>query len=354
MTESAQTISRKAGLHPGALIHVGQRKTDRLKISLITYDADKFSSSEYESFEDCKLDITKGKVTWLNIDGLHNIDEIAKIGDHFGLHPLLLEDVLNTRHRPKVEEFDNCLFITLKMLGINDKGSKIVSEQVSFVLGDSWVLSFQEQEGDIFEGLRERLKKGMGNTRKKGNDYLLYRLVDTIVDHYFFVTEHVSEATEALEETVQQSADTLTLQEIQGLKKQLINLKKSIYPLREAILILQRGDSKLIKQNTIRYLRDVYEHIIQVIDSIEAQRDMLSSIMDLYHSVVSHKMNQVMQVLTIIATIFIPLTFVAGIYGMNFANMPELQWKYGYFAVWGIMLVLVLFMIRFFKKKNWL
>ncbi len=354
MNDPEKNISKKAGLHPGALVHVGRRKADKIKLTVFDYNQDKHSSAEFNKVEEFTPQYKKDLVSWINIDGLHDITAIAALGEHFGLHPLLMEDVLNTSHRPKVEEFDNYLFLTLKMLGLSSDGKSIVQEQVSFVLGDSWVISFQEQEGDLFDVIRERIRESKGNIRKMGADYLLYRLIDVVVDNYFIVTENISEATERLEEKVLKSPDEQTLQEIQRLKKQLINLRKTINPLREAVSILQKGDNPLIKDTTIRYLRDVYEHIIQVADSIETHRDMLASIMDLYLSGISNKMNQVMKVLTIIATIFIPLTFVAGIYGMNFENMPELHWKYGYFAVWGFMLVVFIFMMIYFKRKKWL
>ncbi len=293
-------------------------------------------------------------VSWINIDGLHDTETIASIGNHFDLHPLLLEDILNTGHRPKVEEFDNCLFLTLKMLGINNDGNSVISEQISFVLGKGWVLSFQEQEGDIFDMLRHRMRENIGNLRKKGADYLLYRLIDTVVDHYFIVTDHIGETIEEVEGKVLHTPDKDSLHEIQHLKKQLSNLRKSVLPLREVITFLEKDSTDLIEDSTIRYLRDVYEHIIQINDSVESQRDALASIMDLYLSGVSNQTNQVMQVLTIIATIFIPLTFIVGIYGMNFDFMPELHWKYSYFGIWGIMVAVCVMLIIFFKRKRWL
>ncbi|HUS85886.1 MAG TPA: magnesium/cobalt transporter CorA [Bacteroidales bacterium] len=354
MTKSSSTISKKAGLPPGALIHIGDHKTEKVTVSIISYNAENLYETTCKTTEDCFPFKVKDNVNWINVDGLHNIETIVSIGNNFGLHPLLLEDVLNTHHRPKMEEFDDYIFLTLKMLSISDVDNSLGSEQVSFVLGKTWVISFQEKEGDIFDGFRGRLRESKGNIRQKGADYLLYRLIDTVVDNYFLVTEHINDATVKLEEKVLHTMDKESLQEIQHLKKLLINLRKAVSPLREAVSALEKESIELIHESTTRYLRDVYEHIIQVNDSIESLRDMLANLMDLYLSGVSNKMNQVMQVLTIIATIFIPLTFIAGVYGMNFDYIPELHWKYGYFGIWGVMLAVFIVMIFYFKRKKWL
>lgn len=350
----SDTISKKSGLPPGAIVHIGRHITDKVTVSIVDYDAANLSETVCKSTEECFPFKETDTVSWINVDGLHDTEIIASIGNHFELHPLLLEDVLNTQHRPKVEEFDNYLFLTLKTLAISKDGMSVISEQISFVLGKGWVISFQEQEGDIFNTLLQHLREFKDPIRKKGADYLLYRLIDTVVDYYFFVTEHISEVTENLEEQVLHTPDNKSLQEIQHLKKQLINLRKAVIPLREAVATLEKDTTFLIEEGTTRYLKDVYEHIIHVNESIDVLRDTLTSIMDLYLSGVSNKMNQVMKVLTIIATIFIPLTFIAGIYGMNFDYMPELHWKYGYFGVWGIMIIVLIIMVIYFKRKRWL
>lgn len=354
VNKSSEAISHKIGLPPGTLFHVGRKRTEEVKITVIDYSKESFEEVECKDVNDCLKYKDKKSISWINIDGLHNTQLVGQMGKSFNLHPLLQEDVLNTKHRPKVEEFDDCLFLTLKMLGISENGNAVISEQVSFVLGDTWLLSFQEEQGDIFESLRSRLRENKGPARHKGSDYLLYRLIDTIVDNYFYVTEHLSEVNERLEEKVLIKADTETLHEIQKQKKLIMDFRKSINPLRDAVATLQKDGTNLIDEGTVRYLRDVYEHIIQVNDSIETQREVIANIMDLYLSGVSNKMNQVMQMLTIISTIFIPLTFIAGIYGMNFNHMPELQWKYGYHAVWGLMIVVLILMLIFFKRKKWL
>jgi magnesium transporter len=354
MNDRSEHLSKKAGLPPGTLIHVGKRATEHVKITVIDYDQSSFSEVACKNATETQPFKEKETVSWINIDGLHDTDTIAQIGELFNLHHLLLEDVLNTKHRPKVEEFDDYLFLTLKMHGIAKDGKNIISEQVSFVLGKNWVVSFQEKEGDIFDELRKRLKESKGAIRQKGPDYLLYRLIDTVVDHYFFVTEHLSDVSEKLEKRVLQSANQDVLHEIQRFKKQLSGLRKSVTPLREAVSSLQKDPNELIEESTTRYLRDVYEHIIQVNETLESQRDGIASIMDLYLSGMSNKMNQVMQVLTIISTIFIPMTFVAGIYGMNFDNIPELHWPHGYLYAWVVMLAVVVVMLIYFKRKRWL
>jgi magnesium transporter len=304
--------------------------------------------------EECFYLKDTASVSWINIDGVHDTKTIASIGEHYALHPLVIEDIVNTNHRPKAEEFDQYVFCTLKMLGISEDATSIVSEHVSFVLGKSWLLSFQEQEGDIYDKIRNRIESNIGSIRKQGADYLLYRLIDTVVDNYFFVSEYFNEHTEKLEEQVLVDPDIHVLKEIQRLKKLLMSFRKASNPLREAALVLQRNDGDFFQDTTIRYLKDVHEHLVQVSDGIDSHRDILANIMDLYLSGVSSKMNRTMQVLTIIATLFIPLTFIAGVYGMNFEHMPELHWQYGYHAVWVIMLVVAVFMLLFFKRKKWL
>lgn len=354
INNSGKRASKKAGLPPGTLMHLGDQKVQEIKITVIDYNqtdiSEKICQTPEESFPYKKKD----SISWINIYGLHDIDVISKIGDYYGLHKLLLEDILDTNHRPKIEEYDKHVFLTLKMLSINPETKSIDNEQISLIIGKGWLLTFQEQEGDIFNGLRLRLKENKGNLRQKGTDYLLYRIIDTVVDYYFFVTEHMAETIETLEEEILLESTTDLLREIHSLKKQLWQIRKAILPIREVVSGLQKDTNELIEEGTEKYLRDLYEHIIQIHDIVENQRDMVGSLMELYLSGVSNKMNQVMKVLTIISTIFIPLTFIAGVYGMNFENMPELKWNYGYFFVIGVMVVVAIIMIRFFKRKDWL
>ncbi len=350
---STDTISKKAGLPPGSLVHLGRHFTNKVKISVIDYDAEYLSETICKSTEECFPYKETDTVSWINVDGLHDTDTIASIGNHFELHPLLLEEVLNTLQRPKFEEFDDYLFLTLKQLAIDKESDSVASEHISLVLGKGWVISFREHESEIFLALQERLREIKGNIRKKGADYLFYRLIDSVVDNYFFVIDHINEALEDLEEHVLYTPDDHSLKEIQHLKKQLIILRKAVIPLREAIITLDKEPNILIEESTTRYLRDVYEHIIHITESIDVLRDTLSNIMEMYQSGVSNKTNQVMQVLTIIATIFMPLTFITGIYGMNFTHMPELHLKYGYFGVWGIMVIISVIMAFYFRRKRW-
>jgi len=353
MNETSSQTQKKAGMPPGTLIYVGNRKEEKTRITVLDYNSENFNEFQCEKIEDTFLLKESKSISWINIDGLHDVNLIEKLGKNFNLHPLLLEDILNTHHRPKAEEFDNYTFVTLKMLGIGKDRKSIITEQVSFVLGDDWLISFQERQGDVFDFIRDRLRGNMGNIRKLGSDYLMYRLIDTIVDNYFFVTEHYSDIIEKIEDQVLKNPQPDTLLKIQQLKKQLITIRKAVNPLREAISILEKN-TKSFKQGTKRYLRDVYEHIIQANETIESQKDSLSNIMDLYHTGVSNRMNEVMKILTIISTIFIPLTFLAGIYGMNFEIIPELKWKYGYPMFWGVMIIIFIVLVLYFKRKKWL
>jgi magnesium transporter len=293
-------------------------------------------------------------VTWINIDGIHEIDVIERLGRHFNLHPLALEDVVNTGQRPKLEDFADYLFVVLKMLAVAEEGSEITTEQLSVVLGSNWVLSFQENVGDVFDAIRERIRSNQGRIRKMGADYLVYCLIDAIVDNYFLVLERIGERIEEIEDEVVANPAPETLQALHQLKRQMIVLRKSVWPLREVISRLERWESPLISKATDIYLRDVYDHTIQVIDAVETFRDMLSGMLDIYLSSVSNRMNEVMKVLTIIATIFIPLTLVAGLYGMNFKYMPELEWPWSYPSVLLVMLAIGVVMLFYFRRKRWL
>jgi len=294
------------------------------------------------------------RITWINIDGLQRIDVIERIGKQFGIHPLVLEDIANTGQRPKMEDYIDYLFVVLKMLQYSEEDNEIKGEQVSLILGSNWVVSFQETEGDVFDPIRERIRTNKGRIRKMGPDYLVYVLMDAIVDNYFAVLERVGERIEEIEEEIVANPSPETLQTIHDLKRQMIMLRKSVWPLREVISRLERWESKLINESTDIFLRDLYDHTIQVIDAVETFRDMLSGMLDIYMSSVSNRMNEVMKVLTIIATIFLPLTLVAGIYGMNFRIMPELEWDWGYPFALIVMLSVGIVMLLYFRRRKWL
>ena len=345
---------KKIGLPPGTPVFVGEQKVEKVKISYIDYDEGKVEEKEVEDIVECFPFKETPTVTWINIDGVHEVDVIEKIGKHFEIHPLVLEDIVNTTQRPKLEDFGQYIFIILKMLYYDEKDKDTKVEQVSLILGENFVISFQEREGDIFEPIRERIREGKGRIRRMGADYLAYALLDAVVDSYYLILEKLGEQLEDLEDRVVSNPQPDTSQEIHKLKREMIFLRRSVWPLREVINSLERGESPLIKKACRVFLRDVYDHTIQVIDTVETFRDMVSGMHDTYLSSISNKMNEVMKVLTIIATIFIPLTFIAGIYGMNFEFMPELKWRFAYFIVWGIIVLVAVIMVVFFKRKRWL
>jgi magnesium transporter len=345
---------QKAGLAPGTLVHVGEKRIEKVKIRIIDYDETQLAEKEVATVEECFPFKDKPTITWINIDGLHDLEVIEKIGKQFGLHPLVLEDIVNTGQRPKLEDFENHVFIVLKMLYYDQEKNELEAEQISLIFGQNFVISFQERVGDIFEPLRERIRKSKGRVRKAGADYLAYALIDSIVDHYFVILEQLGERIEDAEQELATDPAVETLQSIRVFKKEMIFLRKSIWPLREVVNSLERGESSLIHESTLIYLRDVYDHTIQIIDTVESYRDMLSGMLDVYLSSISNRMNEVMKVLTIFAAIFIPLTFVAGVYGMNFDFMPELGWWWGYFAALLVMAIVAAALIVYFKRKRWL
>ena len=355
MVKHIKKRSEKSGLPPGSLVHVGQKKSEKVKITIIDYDEEKLREKEAKTVEECFPFKDEPTVTWINIDGLHQVDIIEKIGKYFDVHPLLLEDILNTEQRPKMEDFDDYIFIVLRMLECkNEKNWILTSEQMSLIIGKNFVISFQESEGDIFDPVRDRIRNGKGKIRKMGPDFLAYSLMDAIVDGYFIILEKLGEKIEDIEDELMTNPTPKTLKVIHRLKRDMIYLRKSVWPFREVISNLERGESKLIKETTSIYLKDIYDHTIQVIDTIESFRDMLSGMLDIYLSSISNRMNEIMKVLTIIATIFIPLTFLVGVYGMNFKYMPELELPWSYPALWFFMITLGVSMLVYFKKRKWI
>ncbi|MFH1868799.1 MAG: magnesium/cobalt transporter CorA, partial [Candidatus Omnitrophota bacterium] len=340
MSRLIKKVSKTIGQAPGSLVYVGDKREEKPQISIFDYNQENFQEKHAKDVEECFPFKESPTVTWINIDGIHDMDIIERIGSHFGIHHLMLEDIVNTAQRPKFEDAENYIFIVLKMLYFNERENEIQSEQVSLILGHNSVISFQEKEGDIFNPIRERIRNAKGRIRKSGADYLAYTLIDSVVDNYFLILERIGDQIEDMEDELVSNPIPEKLQVIQSLKRDTIFLRKAVWPLREIISGLQRSESKLIKKQTAVYLRDLYDHTIQVIDTIESLRDIVAGMIDIYMSSLSNKMNDVMKVLTIIATIFIPITFIAGVYGMNFNpevsifNMPELNSKYGYISVW--------------------
>jgi magnesium transporter len=346
--------SHKAGHSPGTLVHVGKAPSAGVDLRRIDYNPQHMTDQAVDNPLDCRPMPEATTVSWINLNGVHDLPLLEQIGANFTLHPLALEDIVNTEHRPKFEDFDSYLFLVLKMLHYDISTAEIHTEQVSLVITPNTVLSFQEKQGDVFEGVRERLGSNKGRIRKMGSDYLAYALLDAVVDSYFAILEQIGEQVELLEDELVLQPTPETLVKIHHFKREMILLRKAVWPLREMIGGMQRSESPLIAESTGIFLRDVYDHTIQILDTVETFRDVLSGLLDLYLSSISNRMNEVMKVLTIIATIFIPLTFIAGIYGMNFEHMPELHWRWSYPALWLIMLAAGGSMAFYFKRKRWL
>ena len=354
MPKLVKKKSKKVGLPPGSIVHIGNKRDEKVKITIVDYSEAKFQEKEVKSVEECFPYKDKSTITWINIDGVHKIKVIEEIGKHFNLHPLILEDIVDTDQRPKIKDFGDYIFIILKMIYYDKNDNEMKAEQVSLILGKNYVISFQEREGDVFNPIRERIRNNIGRIRKAGADYLVYSLMDAIVDNYFIIIEKLGEKIENLEDKMISRPKPANLRVIHKLRRDLIFLRKSVWPLREVISILQRGESSLILESTNVYLRDVYDHTIQVIDTVETLRDIISGMLDIYLSSASNRMNEIMKMLTIIATIFIPLTFITGIYGMNFQNMPEIKWVWGYPIVLLGMLIIGIVMVIYFKRKKWM
>ncbi|MBN1493207.1 MAG: magnesium/cobalt transporter CorA [Candidatus Omnitrophica bacterium] len=347
------------GAFPGELIYEGDSSAKKTKITVFDYDQNTFSEQEVTP-EECFQFKNKPTITWLNIDGIHDIPLMEKIGRHFEIHSLTLEDILNTQQRAKIEVYENYVFIVVKMLKYDHDTAKVDIEQVSLILTENCVISFQEKEGDVFTPIRDRIRQGKGRVRRMKADYLAYSLLDAIVDNYFLILEAISEALGKREEELTDNPSYEILHAIHKLRSEIIYLRKAVWPLRDVTANLDRGEIELIGDDTRVFLRDLYDHTIQVIDSVETFRDMSSGLLDLYLSSISNRMNEIMKVLTLTASIFIPISFIAGLYGMNFNpaaskwSMPELNTPYGYVMVLGVMLSIVIGMLIFFKRKKWL
>lgn len=346
---------KSVGHAPGSLAPVEREEQYPLEFTLLEYGADReVKESQPQDVKACFPFSKKDRVTWLNVSGSCAADVIGEIGVRLDIHPLVLEDILDTNQRPNMEDFDRYLFIELNAHLWNEEHSHLEIEQVSIILGSNYVITFQGQKEEVLEPVRKRIREGKGRITKQGADYLFYSLIDTIVDQYFVVLENLGEQIEFLEEDLVTNPDPITLHAIHELKRELILIRKSVWPLREVISGLERGESPLIEKFSRIYLRDIYDHTIQVIDTIETFRDIVSGMLDIYLSSISNRMNEIMKVLTIISTVFIPLSFIVGLYGMNFKYMPELEWKWGYFGVLGVILLVVVGMVVYFRRKKWL
>lgn len=347
-----QKRSKKSGLPPGTLVHIGERKAEKVTITTFHYSRTGCEEQQLEQSDRLMAPVDES-VLWINVGGVHKVEVVEAIGKQFSLHPLLLEDVANTDQRPKLDDYEAYVFLVMKMLSLTDR-QEIAVEQVSLVLGRNYVLSFQENGTDVFQPVRERLRGGKGRLRQSGADYLLYALVDAIVDQYFAVLEMLGEKIEALQQTVVADPQPETLKDIHALKRQLLFLRRAVWPLRDVMNNLSRSDCPFLQQPTKVFFRDVYDHVVQIVDTIETLREMVSACLDIYLSSVSYRLNAVMRVLTVITTIFMPLSFIASIYGMNFEHMPELRSEWGYPVVLVVMLAVGITMLVLFKNKRWL
>ncbi len=345
--------SKKKGLPPGTLVHVGEKKGAESRILHIEYDSDYYNIRDIEEINSDLLKSEAKWVQWIDVVGLDRVDLIEQIGNLFKIHPLVMEDILNTNQRSKYDEWDGYAFLALKLVHIEDESFEVTPEQVSLIIMDGMVLSFQETEGDDFLHIVNRIMNNEGRIRKTGVDYLVCSLVDSIVDNYFVALDRLGERAEFLESELLSGFDRVDQNEIHFLKREVMFLRKSLWPLREVLAALTRGESSYIGHETQRYVRDIYDHVIEVIDSLELLRETITSMIDIYLSGINNRMNKVMKFLTMITTIFIPLSLIAGIYGMNFRNMPELSSEYGYFATLGMMVLCAVGFLVYFKRKKW-
>ncbi len=354
MSESLSYASEKSGLPPGSLVHVGEVHEHEHKITVIDYNQTTLSQCTIKTIAELVPYKTTDTITWVIIDGLKDVSIIDAIGQHFDIHALVLEDILNTHQRPKFEEFDDYLYIVIKAVSLTPDQFNVEYEQVSLLLLNKFVFTFKEKPDALFDPLFIRLNNDKSPLRTLGTDYLTYLLMDSIVDEYFTLQDTFDELIENIEDDLLTNPSEQTLHTIQKIKRELIFLRRSVSPLRELLASIQRSDSPLLDAKTKRYFGDVYDHVIRVTEAMESYRDLIAGMLDIYLSSVSNKMNETMKVLTVFASIFIPLTFIAGVYGMNFEYMPELKWRWGYPALWTVFIGVSVFLLKFFKKKNWL
>ncbi|MDA3899722.1 MAG: magnesium/cobalt transporter CorA [Spirochaetes bacterium] len=348
-------IALKSGLAPGSAVFTGIQKMKSVSVTIINYTEDSVEVHSPDGIASA-IELTKqlSGIIWINIDGLHDVEIIESLCSHFGIHKLTIEDILSVNQRPKLEEHSENLHIVLKMLNTDSNDHSIDIEQVSFLYMKNILITFQEKSGDVFESVRNRINDNKGYIRKRGADYLLYALIDSIVDRYFFILETIGEKLDELETDLLENPDKNSLNDLHRSRKEMLSIRRAVYPARDVISNLSRIDETLISAEMGIFLRDLYDHTVRVIETIELFRDTTSGLLDLYMNSVSNKMNEIMKTLTIIATIFIPLTFIVGVYGMNFANMPELNWKYAYFGIWGIMVAVFIAMLIYFRRKHWI
>lgn len=348
------TMLESIGLPPGTPVFVGEQQSEAVKITLYDYDDAHTERRIVQSIEECFPYKDMPSVTWINVDGLHDVAMLERLAHDYGLHPLTIEDIVNTQQRPKVEFFDNYIALNLKMYTFDINTYELDIDHVSLVLGKNFVLTFQERQGDLFDAIRARIQYNKGKIKKGGADYLAYSLLDAIVDGYFKVLDRIGDEIETIEEKLFTNPETSILEDLHDLRQELIFFRKTVWPLRTIMNELDRQETELIEDSTSVYLRDLYDHVVQVIETLETFREMLSGHLEVYLSTISNKTNEIMKFLTIIGTIFIPLTFIAGVYGMNFKHMPELEWRWGYYLIWAVMIGIGVALLAYFRKKNWI
>jgi len=354
----AKTIIKKktkTGLAPGTAVFTGVRKMDNIEIFVTQYDDNQCNDFTPKSIDALikLLETLEGNI-WVNIDGLHDEESIVAFCNHLDIHKLTIEDLVSVGQRPKLEEFEDYLYMVVKMFQLQNDSKNIDIEQISFLLKTNLLITFQEKTGDVFQSIRGRLQDPKAMIRKRGTDYLLYALLDAVVDHYFVIIENLSLELENLEELLLNQPSKERLNELHHIRREILTLRRSAYPMREVVSRFEKIEAPKISEDTKIFIRDLYDHTIQTIETIEVFRDIAAGLLDLYMNSAANKMNEIMKLLTIISTIFIPLSFLAGVYGMNFENMPELKSHYGYFIFLGVLFSIFLGMLYYFKRKNWL
>lgn len=359
MLKLVRTTASKAGLPPGSPVFVGEKVTDTFGISMVEYGPEHFSLVTHDHPEEIVTGQGPETTTWIRVHGLHDARTVEAFCLKFNLHPLTIEDILHTGQRPKIDQYENYLFLVINLINYDNTTQEMSMEQLSFILGRNLLISFHEKDGDVFLPVLDRIKANKGRIRKMGAGYLAYSLLDTVIDNFFSVLEKIGEEIEELEDDLIAAPSPETLQSIHFLKREMILLRKSVWPLREIISGLQRDETPFLDRTIHPFLKDLYDHTIQILDTVETFRDIISGMIDIYLSSVSNRMNEVMKVLTMFAVIFIPLTFIAGVYGMNFNtaqspfNMPELNWYFGYPFALGLMVATVIVMLCYFRRKKW-
>ncbi|WLR59575.1 magnesium/cobalt transporter CorA [Guptibacillus hwajinpoensis] len=352
-TKLRRNRTQKKGMPPGSLVYIGDEQTEEVTVSAIAFDSHGMEEFEDVSIDKIKTLIDSDQVAWINVNGVHNVQLVDQISKKLGLHPLTTEDILNTDHRPKIDFFEDHLLSIVKMLDLSPESTDLDIEQVSFILMENTVVTFQEKRGDLFDPVRLQLQESKGRIRKSGADFLYYSLLDVIFDQYLIIMDEMDDRIAELEGMIMEDPDNHSLQDINQYKNTILQLKKTVWPVREVVNKLINRKVPYIKEDISFYLQDIHDHIVQANDMVETSRGQLYGLLDVYYSSLSMKMNEIMKVLTIVSTIFIPLTFIAGIYGMNFKNMPELSWEWSYPAVWIVMIIITGLMLVYFKRKNW-